>query len=53
MISESEVREIVGQINDPVLNVPIHETNGILEVSIKEEKEHVSLKIALGRLGGQ
>ncbi len=53
MITESQVRELVGNLSDPILNVPISETEGILEVSIKEEKKHVSVKIAIGREGGQ
>lgn len=53
MITESQVRELVGNLNDPILNVPISETEGILQVSIKEEKKHVSVKIAIGREGGQ
>lgn len=53
MITESQVREIVGNLNDPILNVPINETEGLLEISIKEEKKHVSVKIAIGRQGGQ
>ena len=39
MITESQVRELVGNLNDPILNVPISETEGILQVSIKEEKK--------------
>ena len=53
MITESQVRELVGNLNAPILNVPISETEGILQVSIKEEKKHVSVKIAIGREGGQ
>lgn len=53
MITENTVREIVGEIKDPILNVPIKETNGILSVSVIDDKDHVSLKIAIGRLGGQ
>lgn len=53
MITESQVREIVGNLEDPILNVPISETEGLLEISIKEEKKHVSVKIAIGREGGQ
>ena len=40
MITESKVREIIGALNDPILNVPISDTEGLLEVSIKEEKNH-------------
>lgn len=53
MITESQVREIVGNLEDPILNVPISDTEGLLEISIKEEKKHVSVKIAIGRQGGQ
>lgn len=53
MITESQVRELVENLEDPILNVPISETEGIIEVSIKEEKKHVSVKIAIGREGGQ
>ena len=53
MITESQVREIIGALNDPILNVPISDTEGLLEISIKEEKKHVSVKIAIGRQGGQ
>lgn len=53
MLSTKEVEELLGKINDPVLNVPFSETEGIVEVKIKEEKEHISVKLAIGRLGGQ
>lgn len=53
MITRDQVEEIVGNIDDPILNVPISETEGIQEISIKEEKNHVSVKVAIGRLGGQ
>ncbi|WP_031547659.1 Mrp/NBP35 family ATP-binding protein [Salinicoccus luteus] len=53
MVTKEQVEEIVGNIDDPILNVPIKETGGIREISIKEEKNHVSVKVAIGRLGGQ
>ncbi|MFA7745901.1 Mrp/NBP35 family ATP-binding protein [Salinicoccus roseus] len=53
MVTKEQVEEIVGNIDDPILNVPIKETEGIREISIKEEKNHVSVKVAIGRLGGQ
>lgn len=53
MLSHKEVEELLGDINDPVLNVPLKETEGIIEIKIKEEKEHVSIKLGIGRLGGQ
>ncbi|RKJ30266.1 chromosome partitioning protein ParA, partial [Butyricicoccus sp. 1XD8-22] len=36
---------------DPLLHKTLEETNGITEVKIKEEKEHVSVKIALAKTG--
>lgn len=53
MLTEVQVKQIVGEIIDPSVNVPLKETDGILEVSIKEEKEHVSVKVAMAQLGGQ
>ncbi|SDK46121.1 Mrp/NBP35 family ATP-binding protein [Lacicoccus qingdaonensis] len=53
MLSTKEVEALLGEMNDPVLNVPFSETEGVVEVKIKEEKEHVSVKLAIGRLGGQ
>ncbi|MFO3720119.1 chromosome partitioning protein ParA [Staphylococcus felis] len=53
MLTVEQVEQLVGEINDPILNVPLKETKGILNVSIKEEKEHVSVKVAIAQLGGQ
>lgn len=53
MITEKEVRAIVEEVYDPILNVPIKDTNGVLNINVIEDKGHVSLKIAIGRLGGQ
>ena len=47
MINEQQVREILGQLEDPFLHRTLQETDGILNVSIKEEKNHVSVKIAI------
>ncbi|WP_425463270.1 Mrp/NBP35 family ATP-binding protein [Macrococcus equipercicus] len=44
---------LLGEILDPIINIPLKETGGIKEVTIKEEKEHVSVKIAMAKLGGQ
>lgn len=53
MLTKEQVIEIIGQLEDPVINVPLSETEGIKEVSIKEEKEHVSVKVMIAKLGGQ
>ncbi|MFC5542946.1 MAG: P-loop NTPase [Bacilli bacterium] len=49
MINEQQVREIVGQLEDPFLHRTLKETNGIVNVSIKEEKNHVSVKVAIAK----
>lgn len=49
MITELQVREILGQLQDPFLHKPLAETDGIINISIKEEKNHVSVKIAIAK----
>lgn len=47
VINEQQVREIIGALEDPFLHKTLKETEGLVEVSIKEEKQHVSVKVAL------
>ncbi|MFF2796840.1 P-loop NTPase [Lysinibacillus xylanilyticus] len=49
MITEQQVREILGQLQDPFLHKSFAETDGITNVTIKEEKNHVSVKIAIAK----
>ena len=49
MINEQTVRDILGKLQDPFLHKTLEETNGIINVSIKEEKNHVSVKIAIAK----
>lgn len=49
VLNEQQVREILGQLQDPFLHRTLAETNGIVNVSIKEEKNHVSVKIAIAK----
>ena len=44
MLSVEEVKTLIGSIHDPILDVPLKETDGIVNVTIKEEIEHVSIK---------
>lgn len=48
-MNEQQVREILGQLQDPFLHKTLAETNGIMNVTIKEEKGHVSVKIAIAK----
>ena len=53
MLTVNQVEEIVGALKDPIIDVPLKETDGIVNVTIKEEIEHVSVKVAMAQLGGQ
>jgi len=53
LLTVNQVKELVGELKDPIIDVPLKETDGIVDVSIKEEIEHVSVKIAMAQLGGQ
>ncbi len=49
MLSETQVREAVGALEDPFLHRTLSETNGIISVKIKEEKKYVSVKLAIAK----
>ncbi|RFB11513.1 MRP family ATP-binding protein [Bacillus sp. HNG] len=51
MLTEQQVREVLYQLQDPFLHRTFEETNAIQEIKIKEEKKHVSIKIALSKTG--
>ena len=53
MLTIEQVKELVGELKDPIINVPLKETDGIIEVTTKDEIEHVSVKVAMAQLGGQ
>jgi ATP-binding protein involved in chromosome partitioning len=49
MLTETQVREAVGALEDPFLHRTLTETNGIVSVKIKEEKKYVSVKLAIAK----
>ncbi|WHY86501.1 P-loop NTPase [Neobacillus novalis] len=51
MLTEVSVREVVGSLKEPFLHKTLAELNAIEEVKIKEEKNHVSVKIGIARTG--
>ncbi|GGE84385.1 Mrp/NBP35 family ATP-binding protein [Priestia taiwanensis] len=51
MFTNEVVVNVLGDLQDPFLHKPLKETNGIKEISIKEEKNHVSVKVALSKTG--
>lgn len=49
MLTKEEVIKLLSQVKDPFLHRTLEETGGIVEVSIKEDKKHVSVKLAIGK----
>ena len=51
MLTVNQVKEIVGALKDPIIDVPLRESEGIVDVSIKDNINHVSVKVAMAQLG--
>ncbi|PGL67669.1 Mrp/NBP35 family ATP-binding protein [Bacillus sp. AFS055030] len=51
MLTNEQVLSLLGTINEPFLNKSLEELDAVKEISIKEEKKHVSVKIALLKTG--
>ncbi|MBM4764887.1 Mrp/NBP35 family ATP-binding protein [Bacillus sp. B15-48] len=51
MLTDSKVRELVGALEEPFIHKTLGELNAIEEIKIKEEKNHVSVKIAVAKTG--
>ncbi|MDQ0220610.1 chromosome partitioning protein ParA [Peribacillus cavernae] len=51
MLTEEKVLNLLKDLQDPFLHKSLAETDGILEVKIKPEKNHVSVKIAIAKTG--
>ncbi|MBD8070912.1 Mrp/NBP35 family ATP-binding protein [Bacillus sp. PS06] len=51
MITEEKVLTTLSSLNDPFLHRTFEETGAVQEIKIKEEKAHVSVKIALAKTG--
>ncbi|WP_019157134.1 Mrp/NBP35 family ATP-binding protein [Robertmurraya massiliosenegalensis] len=51
MLTEAKVVEILSGIKEPFLHKSLKELNAIEEIKIKEEKNHVSVKIAIAKTG--
>lgn len=50
MINEQQVRELIGALEDPFLHRTLAETDGIVNVTVKPEKQHVSVKVAIAKI---
>lgn len=51
MITEAIVRETLSGLQEPFLHKSLGELNAIEEIKVKEEKNHVSVKIAIAKTG--
>ncbi len=51
MITEAKVVEILNGLKEPFLHKTLEELNAIEEIKIKEEKNHVSVKVAIAKTG--
>ncbi|GAB3795601.1 Mrp/NBP35 family ATP-binding protein [Virgibacillus kimchii] len=49
MLSKDEVVQLLNPVKDPFLHKTLEETGGISKVTIKEDKNHVSVKIAISK----
>ncbi|TRM11210.1 AAA family ATPase [Lentibacillus cibarius] len=49
MLSKEDVRQLLNPVNDPFLHKTLEETGGVKEITIKEEKKHVSVKIGIAK----
>lgn len=51
LLTEERVINILKDLKDPFLHKSLEETNGIIEVKVKPEKNHVSIKLAIAKTG--
>ena len=51
MLTEVKVREVLGSLKEPFLHKTLAELNAIEEIKIKEEKNHVSVKVQIAKTG--
>jgi ATP-binding protein involved in chromosome partitioning len=51
MLTEVNVREVLGSLKEPFLHKTLTELNAIEEIKIKEEKNHVSVKLQIAKTG--
>ncbi|MEN2769069.1 Mrp/NBP35 family ATP-binding protein [Ornithinibacillus xuwenensis] len=49
MLTKEEVVQLLNPVKDPFLHKTLEETEGIKEITIKEDKNHVSVKVAIGK----
>lgn len=50
MLKEEALRTVIGQLKDPFLHISLEELHAIEEIKIKQEKNHVSLRIGISKI---
>ena len=50
LLTKEQVMELLGPVRDPFIHTTLAETDGIKNVTIREEKKHVSVKIGISKL---
>ncbi|RLL39951.1 chromosome partitioning protein ParA [Oceanobacillus piezotolerans] len=50
MLTKEEVIELLNPVKDPFLHITLEESGGIIEVSIKEDKKHISVKVGISKI---
>ncbi|MEH7343997.1 P-loop NTPase [Bacillus sp. JJ1532] len=51
MLTEQNIREVLSGLQEPFLHKTLGELNAIEEIKIKEEKNHVSVKVLIAKTG--
>lgn len=51
MLTEGKIREVLSSLKEPFLHKTLAELNAIEEIKIKEEKNHVSVKLQIAKTG--
>lgn len=49
MLTEQSVRDLLNKMKDPFLHKTFEETGGIEEIILKEDKNHISVKLAIAK----
>ena len=49
VLTKEEVVQLLNPVQDPFLHRTLEETGGIIDVTIREERNHISVKLAIGK----
>lgn len=51
LLTELEVKNLLGSVKEPFIHKTLSEINAIEEIKIKQDKKHVSVKVAIAKTG--